>query len=247
MFKLFKHPLFAPIRRVVTSAVYATACILYVANLILTFNTFSTTDLILVGIGTGLWGMASLHSIVRNIMLLRQELLNQHSDASNCMQRSSTHAIFNSLNHVASSSLFFAVDAIQLHQPTPAIICRLTGTALWFKSSVLGFFMAFADNRRREQNPQAEITIAGLKPEVVRLVSDIDILCAGMLYAYPIWSQGYPIKDTYHLCWMIASIIESTNSVVMLAGAYRESDGDNQTNTINNHMLHDKTISFAVM
>lgn len=246
---IFKHRLFAPIRRVVTSGIYGVACVLYVTNLSLTHSIFSVTDLILVSVGTAFWGVASVHSLTRNIMLLRQEILKQKTDNTKCLQRSSTHAIFNSLNHILSSSIFFAVDAYRLDQPTPAIITRITGTTLWFKSSAIGFYMSFADTRRREQDPDAAITIAGLKPEVIRLVCDLDIFIAGVLYTYPVWTQGFPIKDTYQVCWLIASIIESVNSIVMLAQAYHQDDDIEIADVRHIHSVanNDRTLSFAVM
>lgn len=246
---IFKHPLFAPIRRVVTSCIYGGSCVLYVANLILHYNTFTTTDLILVSIGTGFWGVASIHSLTMNIRLLRQEVLEQKADNTKCLQRSSTHAIFNSLNHIASSSIFFSVDAYRLNQATPSIITRITGTALWFKASVLAFYMAFADTRRREQDPDLEISIAGLKPEVIRLIGDLDILVAGILYTYPVWSQGLPVKNTYHVLWLVASIIESINSIAMLAEAYRENDDAAAVEmpAANNIINPERTLSFSAM
>lgn len=249
MFEFFKHRLFAPIRRVVTSCIYGTALVFYVTNLILHPNIFTPTDLILVSVGTGLWGIASIQSLTRNIMLLRQEIKNQKTDNTKCLQRSSTHAIFNSLNHLASSSIFFAIDAYRLNNATPAMITRIIGTALWLKCSAISLYMAFADIKKQEDDPDAEIKIAGLKPEVIRLICDLDIFIAGVLYIYPIWTQGFPVKDVYQLSWLLASLLESINSSVMLADVCHGNDETAivELSAVNSTANKDRTISFAVM
>lgn len=196
------------VRRLIASTLYLCSATFFITNLAVTGAAgFGAIDLFLVIGGIVTWVLAGAQSVyLRSVALAKKD-----DQRIKPFIRPSTHSTINAALYTASAVFFVAGDAYNANTTLMIRAPRLAGSSLWLLSSLTYLWLAWAHERKQEDQPNLEIKPAGIDSSIFHFACESEYLAAGILYSAAIWLAN-PVpgfKAAGNICWLIASTHET--------------------------------------
>ena len=214
-------------RQLLTATAHCGVFIFFSSNLIVNHSIYTSSEIFITSIGTGIWGLAALHGLYRRAKAFHAARAQQADESTDkpvlCMRESSHSAINNSL-HMMAAGLFIATDVVDLViGPAPGAapfprniyIPRIIGSGLWETSAMLGLFTVFAYDRNLELAPERDVQSLGLHISHYSLLMEGMLDIAVVLFAYSIYANEeiYPLKAVANALWSFNAVVNSDAAI----------------------------------